>query len=124
MTHTQSAFHPKICILSAAGGCGKTTLAVNLFRPFLENPLMLFMGPFPETMFSLWGMEAHFMRGSEVNDLLVQTVVYADRPVIADSRPTRRMFALMLQNQSNCPGTNLRGKLLHRIAHQTFFSGE
>lgn len=38
MEHVQSAFHPKICILSAAGGCGKTTLAVNLFRPFLENP--------------------------------------------------------------------------------------
>lgn len=40
------------------------------------------------------------------------------------SRPTRRMFALMLQKQSNRAGTKLRGKLLHRIAHQTFFSGE
>ena len=86
MEHAQSAFHPKICILSAAGGCGKTTLAVNLFRPFLENPLMLFMGPFPETMFSLRGMEAHFMRGSEVDDMVVQIVMYADRPVIADIR--------------------------------------
>lgn len=86
MEHAQSAFHPKICILSAAGGCGKTTLAVNLFRPFLENPLMLFMGPFPETMFSLRGMEAHFMRGSEVDDMVAQIVMYADRPVIADIR--------------------------------------
>lgn len=86
MEHAQSTFHPKICILSAAGGCGKTTLAVNLFRPFLENPLMLFMGPFPEKMFSLRGMEAHFMRGSEVDDMVVQIVMYADRPVIADIR--------------------------------------
>lgn len=86
MEQPWSSFHPTICLLSAAGGCGKTMLAVNLFRPFLENPLMLFMGLFPEKMFSLRGMEAHFMRGSEVNDLLVQTVVYADRPVIADIR--------------------------------------
>ena len=86
MEHTQSAFHPKICILSAAGGCGKTTLAVNLFRPFLENPLMLFMGPFSEAMFSLRGMEAHFMRGSEVNDMVAKIAMYADRPVIADIR--------------------------------------
>lgn len=86
MEHAQSAFHPKICILSAAGGCGKTTLAVNLFRPFLENPLMLFMGPFPETMFSLRGMEAHFMRGTEMDDMVAQIVMYADRPVIADIR--------------------------------------
>ena len=86
MEHAQITFHPKICILSAAGGCGKTTLAVNLFRPFLENPLMLFMGPFPEKMFSLKGMEAHFIQRSEVDDLLVLTVMYADRPVIADIR--------------------------------------
>lgn len=86
MEHTQSAFHPKICILSAAGGCGKTTLAVNLFRPFLENPLMLFMGPFPEAMFSLRGMEAHFMRGSEVNDMIAKIAMYGDRSVIADIR--------------------------------------
>lgn len=38
MEHAQNAFHPKICILSAAGGCGKTTLAVNLFQPFLHDP--------------------------------------------------------------------------------------
>lgn len=86
MEHAQSAFHPKICILSAAGGCGKTTLAVNLFQPFLENPLMLFMGAFPEKMFSLRGMEAHFMRGSEVDDMVAQIVMYADHPVIADIR--------------------------------------
>ncbi|WP_143296152.1 ParA family protein [Acetobacter orientalis] len=61
MEQPWSSFHPTICLLSAAGGCGKTTLAVNLFRPFLENPLMLFMGLFPEKMFFLKGMEAHFM---------------------------------------------------------------
>jgi len=30
----------------------------------------------------------------------------------------------MFQNQPYRAGTNLRRKLLHRIAHQTFFSGE
>jgi len=30
----------------------------------------------------------------------------------------------MLQNQPNCTSADLRGKLLHRIAHQTFFSAE
>src|SRR6266481_1321472 len=34
------------------------------------------------------------------------------------------MLGLLVQNQSHRAGTHLRGKLLRRIAHQTFFSGE
>src|SRR6266404_3399733 len=34
------------------------------------------------------------------------------------------MLGLPVQNQSHRAGTHLRGKLLRRIAHQTFFSGE
>src|SRR6266403_1876840 len=34
------------------------------------------------------------------------------------------MLGLLVQNQSHRTGTHLRGKLLRRIAHQTFFSGE
>src|SRR6267154_3756393 len=34
------------------------------------------------------------------------------------------MLGLLVQNQSRRAGTHLRGKLLRRIAHQTFFSGE
>src|SRR5205085_5449719 len=34
------------------------------------------------------------------------------------------MLGLLVQNQPHRAGTHLRGKLLRRIAHQTFFSGE
>src|SRR5258708_40275540 len=34
------------------------------------------------------------------------------------------MLGLLVQNQSHRAGTPPRGKLLRRIAHQTFFSGE
>src|SRR6266446_7686808 len=34
------------------------------------------------------------------------------------------MLGLLVQNQSHRAGTHLRGKLLRRIVHQTFFSGE
>src|SRR5258708_19200115 len=34
------------------------------------------------------------------------------------------MVGLLVQNQSHRAGTHLRGKLLRRIAHQTFFSGK
>src|SRR6266550_1389125 len=34
------------------------------------------------------------------------------------------MLGLLVQNQSHRAATHLRGKLLRRIAHQTFFSGE
>ena len=47
MEQESGSFCPQICILSAAGGCGKTTLAVNLFQPFLHDPCMIFMGANP-----------------------------------------------------------------------------
>src|SRR5258708_38850542 len=34
------------------------------------------------------------------------------------------MVGLLVQNQSHRAGTHLRGKLIRRIPHQTFFSGE
>lgn len=32
---------PRICVLSAAGGCGKTVIAFHLLAPFLLNPLLV-----------------------------------------------------------------------------------
>ncbi|WNM10379.1 StbB (plasmid) [Komagataeibacter nataicola] len=32
---------PRICVLSAAGGCGKTVIAFHLLAPFLQNPLLV-----------------------------------------------------------------------------------
>jgi hypothetical protein len=34
------------------------------------------------------------------------------------------MLGLLVQNQSHRAGTHLRAKLIRRIPHQTFFSGE
>ncbi|AFW01914.1 hypothetical protein BAR24_14185 [Gluconobacter oxydans] len=39
-------------------------------------------------------------------------------------RSIRRVLTLMFQNQPHRPDTNHSGKLLYRMAHQTFFSGE
>lgn len=84
MEHAQCAFHPKICILSAAGGCGKTTLAVNLFQPFLHDPCMIFMGAFQEETPFLKEEKAHFIRQSSRNEVVDLAGEHADRPVIID----------------------------------------
>ena len=84
MKQESGSFYPQICILSAAGGCGKTTLAVNLFQPFLHDPCMIFMGAFQEEIPFLKEEKAHFIRQSSRNEVVDLAGEHADRPVIID----------------------------------------
>ena len=84
MEQESGSFYPQICILSAAGGCGKTTLAVNLFQPFLHDPYMIFMGAAQEEIPYLKKRKAHFIRQSSRNEVLDLAGEHADRPVIID----------------------------------------